>query len=119
MPTPSRISGQSVSFRDSSKSFQRRGTNIVFNNTHPLIDIDTYQSAFIKGRSLIETFLVVTEPLIFRHKHKIPMVLLKVDYRSKSFDREREELCLKVKTRMWKSTHTCLSGPAHQGFPNR
>jgi hypothetical protein len=27
------------------------------------------------------------------------MVLLKVDYR-KSFDREREELCLKVKTRM-------------------
>jgi len=51
------------------------------------------------GRSLIETLLVVTEPLIFRHKHKIPMVLLKVDYR-KSFDREREELCLKVKTRM-------------------
>jgi hypothetical protein len=33
MPTPSRFSGQSVSFRDSSKSFQRRGTNIVFNNT--------------------------------------------------------------------------------------
>ena len=50
----------------------------------------------------------MTEPLIFRHKHKIPMVLLKVDYR-KSFDREREELCLKVSKDEDVEIHTHLS----------
>jgi Reverse transcriptase (RNA-dependent DNA polymerase) len=47
--------------------------------------INTHQSAFIKGRALMETFLVARESIFFWHKEKIPSVLIKVEFQ-KPFD---------------------------------
>lgn len=47
--------------------------------------IDMIQTIFLKGGSIMETFLVTRESMIFRSKNKISLVVLKVDF-EKAFD---------------------------------
>lgn len=47
--------------------------------------VSTKQTAFIKGRSIMESFVVARELMIYSHKNKIPSILYKVDF-AKAFD---------------------------------
>jgi uncharacterized LabA/DUF88 family protein len=47
--------------------------------------IDIHQTAFIPGRSLMKTFLVVREYIHFRNKNHIPSVALKIDFRKADY----------------------------------
>jgi uncharacterized LabA/DUF88 family protein len=57
--------------------------------------IDIHQTAFIPGRSLMKTFLVVRESIHFRNKNHIPSVALKIDFR-KAFDTVSWEFLYKL-----------------------
>lgn len=57
--------------------------------------IDIHQTAFIKNRSLMETFLMTRESISLRNKQKIPSVLLKVDF-VKAFDTVSWDFLYKV-----------------------
>jgi Reverse transcriptase (RNA-dependent DNA polymerase) len=47
--------------------------------------IDKNQTAFIKGRQLMQTFLSTRELLIHHAKNKMPSIFIKIDFR-KAFD---------------------------------
>lgn len=62
-------------------------TKLMANRLQPHLKdlVSNTQTAFVKGRSIMESFLVAREYLNFCHKMKIPSVLFKVDF-AKAFD---------------------------------
>lgn len=62
-------------------------SKIMATRLQPVMDrlVSPRQTAFIKGRSIMESYAVARELLTFSHKNKIPSVLYKVDF-AKAFD---------------------------------
>ncbi|KAJ3676138.1 hypothetical protein LUZ60_003550 [Juncus effusus] len=62
-------------------------SKLLADRLHPLMPklIHVNQTAFLKGRSIAESFAVTREVLQFYKRHKIPTVMMKVDFR-KAFD---------------------------------
>lgn len=62
-------------------------TKILVNRLQPHLQalVANAQTAFVKGRSIMKSFLVVRELLNFTSENKIPSILYKVDF-AKAFD---------------------------------
>lgn len=54
-------------------------------NRHIDMLVDLTQSAFIKGRCIIDNIITAQELIFFMQKHRLPGLLLKVDF-AKAFD---------------------------------
>ncbi|KAJ3700403.1 hypothetical protein LUZ61_004108 [Rhynchospora tenuis] len=68
-------------------TFSKIISKILANRLQPYMDalVSPLQTAFTKGRSIMESFMVAREFLSFYHKNKLPAILLKVDF-AKAFD---------------------------------
>ncbi|KAJ3701224.1 hypothetical protein LUZ61_004929 [Rhynchospora tenuis] len=68
-------------------SFAKLITKILANCLQPFMPdlVSPFQTAFTKGRSVMESFMIAREFLSYYHKRKIPAILYKVDF-AKAFD---------------------------------
>ncbi|KAJ1688151.1 hypothetical protein LUZ63_019541 [Rhynchospora breviuscula] len=68
-------------------TFSKIISKILANRLQPHMTtlVSPLQTAFTKGRSIMESYMVAREFLSFYHKNKIPALLLKVDF-AKAFD---------------------------------
>jgi hypothetical protein len=68
-------------------SFAKLATKMMANRLAPYLDrlVASNQSAFIKGRSIHDNFMLVQQTIKVLHRHKIASLFLKLDI-SKAFD---------------------------------
>ncbi|KAJ4818335.1 RNA-directed DNA polymerase (reverse transcriptase)-related family protein [Rhynchospora pubera] len=68
-------------------SFAKILTKVLANRLQPFMSalVSPLQTAFTKGRSVMESFMIAREYLSFYHKRRIPAILYKVDF-AKAFD---------------------------------